>query len=948
MNNKYNPNSFEKNIYDFWEKNNFFQQKININKKNFSIMVPPPNITGYLHIGHALQYNIIDIIIRYQRMLGKNILCQVGIDHAGIATQNLIEKEIFATTGKTKKYYNKEYFLQKAWLWKKKYIPIIIQQMKRIGLSANWENIRFTMDKHFSQSVQNIFIKLYEQGLIYKKTRLVHWDTTLKTVLSDLEVEHRLCQTNIWHIKYMLFNNVKTIDNKSYIIVTTTRPETLLADTAIAVNPKDVRYQNLIGKYVIVPIINRKIPIIQDDHAEINKGTGCVKISPAHDFDDYQVAVRHQLPLIKIFNIEGHILNHYKIYSVNGEKLQIYSDIIPYKFHKLNYIQTRKIIIQELNTQKLICSIITQNSLIPYSTRSNTIILPMLTKQWYLNTKILSTQAIKAVKNKQIQFIPKQYENMFFSWMNNLQDWCISRQLWWGHPIPAWYDKHNNIYVGKNITDIRKKYSLTTNIILKQDTDVLDTWFSSSLWTFITLDWPSKNINFDLFHPTSIIVSGFDIIYFWIARMIMMTMHFVKDKNNCAQIPFKKILMTGLVRDAYGHKMSKSKGNVINPINLIEHNNTIFSKNIQNIESHSDFKNLTYQNQKNNIKNQGYGADAVRFTLAALSTTGRDIYWDMTRLEGYRNFCNKIWNAGIFILKYINFDLIKKKCQLSIADKWIISEYNIIIKDYTTALNKYRFDIAANLLYNFIWNKFCDWYLEYIKYVIQINDLENINGIHYTLYYVFESLLRLSHPIIPFITEVLWQKIQQQDNIKQYNNISIISQSFPIQNKVLIDYNIINMFNLFTLLVTTVRSNKVEMNIYNKIDLYIKNYNDTFKIVLKNNINVLKKFLNLKNIFYLDIHEFFPKTSLIFQINNIECAIPLNIKIIDKKFLLNKINQKLTDNQKIIDKINISINNHNFLSKAPQHIIKKYYNQINICKKVKKELLNKYKLIINI
>ncbi|QJC37269.1 valine--tRNA ligase [Enterobacteriaceae endosymbiont of Donacia thalassina] len=926
----YNPKNFEKKIYNYWENNNFLKNKLDISKECFSIMVPPPNITGYLHIGHALQYTLIDILIRYHRMLGKNILCQVGIDHAGIATQNLIEQKIFNETGKTRNNYSKNFFLNNIWKWKKKYCDIIYNQMKSLGLSTEWDKTRFTMDNKFTKSVRDIFIILYNQGLIYKKKRLIHWDFKLKTVVSDLEVEYKKNKTDMWYIKYHFYGKITTLDNKNYLTIATTRPETLLADSAIAINPLDSRYNNLIGKFVIIPIINRKIPIIADNYAKINKGTGCVKISPAHDFNDYQIAMKHNLPLINIFDLNGNILEKCQIFNKKEQILKLNNNI-PKNLQKINFLQARKIIIKKIKQQGLLDKCEIKIRLIPFSIRSNTIIIPMLTNQWYLNTRILSKNAINAVKKNKIIFFPKKYENMFYSWMNNIQDWCISRQLWWGHKIPVWYDTKNNIYVGKNKKEIKKKYNLDKNISLKQDSDVLDTWFSSSLWTFITLDWPN-NKNFSLFHPTNVIISGFDIIFFWISRMIMMTMHFVKNKDGTSQIPFKNILMTGLIRDNKGNKMSKSKGNVINPIDFIEGISSI------NFKKNSSF-------QKNN---KIYGADALRFTLAALSSTGRDIYWDMTRLEGYRNFCNKIWNASIFILKNIKFNFINKKKRLSLIDQWIWSEYYLVVKFYIKALNEYRFDHAANLLYNFIWNKFCDWYLEYSKIIFQEKNQLKYIGTHYTLYNLFESLLRLSHPIIPFITEIIWQKIIK--NKKNLSKSSIMIQSFPKVNKLEINKKIISIFNTFINVITIIRNHKLEMNIKHseKINLYIKDTNNKFNIFLKDNINILKKFVNLNKIFFITNKMNFPKKTLINKINNIEFAIPLNTKIIDQENLLNQINKKLNTNQKIINFLCKNLKNKNFLSKAPKNIIIKNLEKLKNCKILKKELLQKFFLIKNL
>ncbi|QJC29008.1 valine--tRNA ligase [Enterobacteriaceae endosymbiont of Plateumaris rustica] len=946
----YNPKEFEKKIYCYWENNRYFKYLIDKSKKNFSIMVPPPNITGSLHMGHALQYILIDIIIRYQRMLGKNVLCQVGTDHAGIATQSMIEQKFFIKNNKIKYKYDKKKFLNEVWKWKKKYCNIIFNQMRRLGLSADWDRKRFTMDHHFSESVKIIFISLYEEGLIYKKKRLTHWDLKLNTAISDLEVEHKEFNTYVCNIRYKLENNIKTLDGKKYLVISTTRPETLLADTAIAVNPLDKRYSNLIGKFAIVPLINRKIPIIGDNHANINKGTGCVKISPAHDFDDYQVALRNNLPLINIFNKYGNILKKCQVFDINGKKITIYSNNIPDIFHDLHYITARKIIINMIKKSKLLELYKQKLILIPYSSRSNTIIQPILTSQWYLNIKKLATIAINAVKNKQIKFFPQNYENMFYSWMENIQDWCISRQLWWGHKIPIWYDINKKIYVGKNEKEIRIKYNLKTNFAIKQDKNVLDTWFSSSLWTFITLDWPNYTQEFYMFHPTNVIVSGFDIIFFWISRMIMMTMHFVKNKDNTPQIPFKNVLMTGLIRDEKGEKMSKSKGNVIDPIDIIDgiSFSKLLKKRVNNITEKKYIeliKNYTKKQFPNGSKS--YGTDSLRFTLAALSSTGRDIYWDTSRLDGYHNFCNKLWNASIFILKNIKFKSIYNKEKLSIIDKWIISEYNVVIKSYSNSLNKYRFDQASNILYNFIWNKFCDWYLEYAKIIFKNkNQIKCINT-YFTLYNIFESLLKLAHPIIPFITEIIWQKIKK--NQKKYKN-SIMIQSFPKFSQNKIDNKAVQFFNIFIKIITIIRKIKIEMYIKSnqKINLYFKSNNEEIFLFFKKNIDLLKNFLKIDQIFFISQKELFPKLSFITKIDDIKLSIPINNNLINKKYVLDKINKELKNNKQSINYLNKIINNKNFFEKAPKNIIENNIKKLKKYKKIEEKLIKKQKLILTL
>lgn len=570
MEKTYNPQDIEQPLYEHWEKQGYFKPNGDESKESFCIMIPPPNVTGSLHMGHAFQQTIMDTMIRYQRMQGKNTLWQAGTDHAGIATQMVVERKIAAEEGKTRHDYGRDAFIDKIWQWKAESGGTITRQMRRLGNSVDWERERFTMDEGLSNAVKEVFVRLYKEDLIYRGKRLVNWDPKLRTAISDLEVENRESKGSMWHIRYPLADGAKTADGKDYLVVATTRPETVLGDTGVAVNPEDPRYKDLIGKFVILPLVNRRIPIVGDEHADMEKGTGCVKITPAHDFNDYEVGKRHGLPMINILTFDGDIRETAEVYDTKGEESDVYSNAIPAEFQKLERFAARKAVVAAIDALGLLEEIKPHDLTVPYGDRGGVVIEPMLTDQWYVRADVLAKPAVEAVENGDIQFVPKQYENMYFSWMRDIQDWCISRQLWWGHRIPAWYDNDGNVYVGRTEDEVRQENNLGADVQLRQDEDVLDTWFSSALWTFSTLGWPENTDALRQFHPTSVMVSGFDIIFFWIARMIMMTMHFIKDENGKPQVPFKTVYMTGLIRDDEGQKMSKSKGNVIDPLDMVD------------------------------------------------------------------------------------------------------------------------------------------------------------------------------------------------------------------------------------------------------------------------------------------------------------------------------------------------------------------------------------------
>ena len=782
MEKTFNHNAIEQALYQHWEAQGYFKPHGDTSKDSFCIMIPPPNVTGSLHMGHAFQQTLMDTLIRYNRMQGKNTLWQAGTDHAGIATQMVVERKIAAEEGKTRHDYGRDAFIDKIWQWKEESGGTITRQMRRLGDSVDWERERFTMDEGLSSAVQEVFVRLYEDGLMYRGKRLVNWDPKLNTAISDLEVENREIKGHMWHLRYPLANGAKTAEGQDHLIVATTRPETMLGDTAVAVNPEDPRYKALIGQHILLPLVNRLIPIVADEHADMEKGTGCVKITPAHDFNDNEVGKRHNLPMINIFTLDAHVRALAEVYDSSGHPSTAYPAELPAEFAGLERYAARKAILAKLDGLGLLAE--TKDHVLqqPYGDRGGVPIEPMLTDQWYVRAGVLAKPAIEAVEDGRIQFVPKQYENMYFSWMRDIQDWCVSRQLWWGHRIPAWYDDAGNVYVGRDEAEVRAKHSIPSVTTLRQDEDVLDTWFSSALWTFSTLGWPNNTEALKTFHPTDVLMSGFDIIFFWIARMIMMTMHFIKDENGQPQVPFKTVYITGLIRDEEGQKMSKSKGNVLDPLDMIDGISLedLLEKRTGNMMQPQMAEKIGKRTAKQFPEGiEAHGTDALRFTLAALASTGRDINWDMKRLDGYNNFCNKLWNASRYVLMNTedqDCGLHGGEMQFSLADRWIQSQLQVAIRDFRTALDTYRFDIAAGVLYEFIWNQFCDWYLELTKPVLGKGSEAEQRATRHTLVTVLETLLRLAHPIIPFITETIWKSVAPLAGV---NADTIMLQAFP-------------------------------------------------------------------------------------------------------------------------------------------------------------------------
>lgn len=924
MDKTYTPDAIEQRIYEAWEKAGYFKPSGQGN--SYCIMIPPPNVTGSLHMGHAFQHTLMDTLTRYKRMDGYNALWQVGSDHAGIATQMVVERKLAAENGPTRHELGREGFIDKVWEWKEESGGTITQQMRRLGDSVDWDRERFTMDKGLSVAVEEVFVRLYEEGLIYRGKRLVNWDPRLKTAISDLEVENKESKGKIWHLRYPLADGVKTSDGKDYLIVATTRPETMLGDACVAVHPKDERYLALHGKFIDLPLVNRRIPIVADDYVDQEFGSGCVKITPAHDFNDYEVGKKHSMPMINVLNDEAFILDQPEVFNTNGEEIDSGEIAIPEAFQGLERFAARKAIVEAFETAGLLEEIAEHDNKVPYGDRSGVVIEPFLTDQWYVRVAPLAATATKAVEDGDIQFVPKQYENMYFSWMRDIQDWCISRQLWWGHRIPAWYDTEGNVYVGRSEAEVRSKHKLADDVTLNQDNDVLDTWFSSALWTFSTLGWPENTEDLKTFHPTDVLVTGFDIIFFWVARMIMMTMHFLKDEQGKPQVPFKTVYVTGLIRDDQGEKMSKSKGNVIDPLDMID--GISLDKLVESRTSNMMQDKLA-QRIANRTKKEfpegiaAHGTDALRFTLAALASTGRDINWDMKRLDGYRNFCNKLWNASRFVLMNTEQQTATNNTEdmeLSLADQWIIERFNDTVKQFRSALDSYRFDQAANIAYEFTWHQFCDWYLELTKPVFNSGTEAQLRGTRHTLLTVLEQLLRLLHPIMPYITEEIWQRVAPLAGVETNSDSTIMLQAYPQVQPTHYQQASADM-EWIKKVIVAVRTIRAEMNLSpsQSLDVFISGADDTVRRRVEDNKSFLKALARLESIAFINTADEAPASATAL-VGRVEFHIPM-AGLIDKEAELARLDKSIEKVLSDLGKVKGKLANENFVSRAPANVI---------------------------
>ncbi|MBI3344016.1 MAG: valine--tRNA ligase [Gammaproteobacteria bacterium] len=935
MDKTYNPQSIEKQWYETWEKNNHFSPRGT--GTPYCIMIPPPNVTGSLHMGHAFQDTLMDALVRYHRMKGDNTLWQVGSDHAGIATQMVVERQL-AAQGKTRHDLGREAFVNEIWKWKQESGGHITRQLRRMGASVDWSRERFTLDEGLSKAVTEVFVRLYEEDLIYRGKRLVNWDPVLHTAVSDLEVVSQEEDGFLWHIRYPL------ADGGGHLTVATTRPETMLGDAAVAVHPDDERYKMLIGKQVKLPLTGREIPIIADDYVDPAFGSGCVKITPAHDFNDYEVGARHDLPLINIFTRDARIL------------------LPDSKYNFLDRYEARKQVVADLEALDLIAEIKPHKLMVPRGDRTHAVIEPYLTDQWYVKVAPLAEPAIKAVEDGRIRFVPENWSKTYFEWMRNIQDWCISRQIWWGHRIPAWYDDTGNIYVGRSEAEVRQKYAsrLAPHASLRQDEDVLDTWFSSALWPFSTLGWPDEapvapgvvppatlvgpfagalpyTSELKTFYPTSVLVTGFDIIFFWVARMIMMGLKFT------GEVPFREVYITGLVRDAEGQKMSKSKGNVLDPIDLIDGIGLeeLVAKRTTGLMQPEMARKIEKATRKHFPEGiPAYGTDALRFTLASLATQGRDIKFDTGRIEGYRNFCNKLWNAA----RYVLMNTEGQDCDaqgrasvaggrmpgatgqdggeatLSLADRWIISRLQLAEQQVTEAIAGYRFDLASQAIYEFTWNEYCDWYLELSKTILtsEQSSASSLRGTRRTLARVLETLLRLAHPIMPLITEEIWQRVAP---LAGKQGSTIMLQPYPVPQPDKIDEAAVTEMNWVMSFILGVRSIRSGMNIApaKPLPVLLQNGSEQDRAWLDSNRSYLINLARLESITWLEAGQPAPESATAL-VGAMKVLIPL-AGLIDKQAELARLTKEIEKIRKDLDRSETKLANSDYVNRAPAAVV---------------------------
>ncbi|MFW2044632.1 valine--tRNA ligase [Acinetobacter variabilis] len=926
----YDPTEIEKKWYQTWEERGYF--KPSQKGESFCIMIPPPNVTGSLHMGHGFNNAIMDALTRYNRMSGKNTLWQPGTDHAGIATQMVVERQLGAQ-GVSRHDLGREKFIEKVWEWKEQSGGNITRQIRRLGSSVDWSRERFTMDEGLSNAVKEVFVKLHEEGLIYRGKRLVNWDPKLQTALSDLEVESdKEEQSSLWHFKYFFEDkSLRTQDGKDHIVVATTRPETLLGDTAVAVNPEDERYAHLVGKNIVLPITGRTVAIVADEYVEKEFGTGCVKITPAHDFNDYEVGKRCGLALINIFNKNAEVLAEFEYIAKAGE--QISKTIpAPADYIGLERFEARKKLVEQAEAEGWLDQIQPYTLKPPRGDRSGVIVEPLLTDQWYVKIAPLAEPAIEAVKDGRIKFVPEQYSNMYMSWMNNIQDWCISRQLWWGHRIPAWYDAEGNVFVGRNEEEVRAKHGIAPEVELKQDEDVLDTWFSSGLWTFSTLGWTGdeakdkENYFLNTFHPTDVLVTGFDIIFFWVARMIMMTMHFMKNEDGTPQVPFKTVYVHGLVRDGEGQKMSKSKGNVLDPLDLIDGVDleTLVQKRtfgLMNPKQAAKIEKSTRKEFPEGI--QAYGTDAVRFTFCALANTGRDIKFDMKRVEGYRNFANKIWNGTRFVMMNVEGQTVGQTARpdlWELPEQWIVSRLQKAEQAVQQAFATYRLDLAAQAIYEFIWNEYCDWYVELTKPVL--ND-ENVSEerkaeVRRVLLAVMEASLRLAHPIMPYLTEEIWQTLAPKLGI---SGETIMLAQYPVADEAKINEQAEADMQWLQGLIGAVRNIRGEMGLGNArlLPVLLQNTTEAEKAQITRIEPLFKALAKVESITFLADGEQ-PPLSSSSVVGHVSVFVPMK-GLIDPKAELGRLQKDLDKVQKQHDQIANKLSNECFVAKAPAAVV---------------------------
>ena len=911
MEKTYDPTRLEGDLYRFWEESGHFAP--GGRGEPYCIMIPPPNVTGTLHMGHAFQDTVMDALTRYHRMDGFNTLWQPGTDHAGIATQMVVERQLEAE-GKSRHDLGREAFLERVWQWKEESGGTITRQLRRMGASVDWSRERFTMDDGLSAAVTEVFVRLHDEGLIYRGKRLVNWDPVLHTAVSDLEVTSEEEQGHIWHMRYPL------TDGSGHVVVATTRPETMLGDTAVAVHPEDERYRHLIGQTVRLPLVEREIPVIADDYVDPEFGSGCVKITPAHDFNDHAVGERHDLPVINVLTDSA---------AINGNA--------PEAYRGLDRYEARRRIVADLDALGLLEQVEDHKLQVPRGDRSGAVLEPYLTDQWFVRAEPLAKPAIEAVQSGRIRFIPSNWDKTYYEWLNNIQDWCISRQIWWGHRIPAWYDAEGNVYVARNEDEAREKHSLGPGVALTRDDDVLDTWFSSALWPFSTLGWPEETDALRTFYPTTVLVTGFDIIFFWVARMIMMGLHFMGD------VPFREVYIHGLVRDPDGQKMSKSKGNVLDPLDIIDGIDleSLVAKRTSGLMQPKMAERIAKTTRRHYPDGiPPHGTDALRFTFASLATTGRDVVFDLGRAAGYRNFCNKIWNAARYVLMSVEGveagggDFRQMKGELGVAERWILSRFDRTVERVRAALDGYRLDLAAQALYEFTWDEYCDWYLELSKPALaagSAGDAGEIarlraHGARWTLVTVLEGLLRLMHPLMPFITEAVWQRVAPLAGV---DGETVMRQPYPRPEPSRRDPEAEDEMAWLQQCILGVRRIRGEMDIApgRPLPVLVRNASGDDRHRLERHESFLMTLARLEAVDELAAGAE-PPESAIALVGDMELLVPM-AGLIDKEAELARLEKERRRLEGEIERAEKKLGNESFVAKAPAAVVDKERAKLN-------------------
>ncbi len=926
----YDPHAIERRIYQAWEAAGYFAPSGR--GTPYCIVIPPPNVTGSLHMGHAFQVTLMDALIRYHRMQGDNTLWQAGTDHAGIATQMVVERQL-ELEGKTRHDLGREAFVQRVWQWKEQSGNTIAKQLRRLGASLDWSRERFTMDAGLSRAVVEVFVRLYEEGLIYRGKRLVNWDPELHTAVSDLEVVAEEEPGQLWHIRYPIAGSTQ------YVVVATTRPETMLGDTAVAVHPDDERYRHLIGKQIELPLTGRRIPIIADEYVDKEFGSGCVKITPAHDFNDYEVGKRHGLPMLNIFTSDARIKasstddltwghkapENQGLVDVDATPIagKATVDLIPKKYQGLDRYDARKQIVADLEAAGLLERVEEHKMTVPRGDRSGAVIEPYLTDQWFVKVGPLAAEAIRAVEDGRIKFVPESWSATYFQWMRNIQDWCISRQLWWGHRIPAWYDAEGNVYVARSEREARARAMARhgADVPLQQDQDVLDTWFSSALWPFSSLGWPEQTPELKTFYPTSVLVTGFDIIFFWVARMIMMGLKCMSE------VPFREVYIHGLVRDAEGQKMSKSRGNILDPLDLIDGVDleALVQKRTSGLMQPQMAQRIEAATRKQFPQGiPAYGTDALRFTFASLATQGRDIKFDLGRVAGYRNFCNKLWNAARYVLMNTEGEDCGRDggaMAFNAADRWIVSRLQRTIQDVENGFHEYRFDLAAQAIYSFVWHEYCDWYVELAKVVLTDAHAspEAKRGTRRTLVTVLETLLRLLHPLMPFITEELWQRVARLAGV---HGETIMRQPYPQAQPEQIDTAASAEMQWVMAVISAIRTIRAERDIAQTKALpvwFAEGSNQEKQWWLQNHVRYIKPLARAADITWVAAEAAAPASAMKL-VGSTKVLVPLG-SLIDKQEELARLQKEIGKLEKELAKARGKLANADFVARAPAHVV---------------------------